>query len=243
MNKTNTEASEFVSKLVGQIKTDDKFKVIVCPPFTSLEKICDITKGSNINVGAQNIYYEDKGAYTGEISVNMLKDIGVKYVILGHSERRHIFQESDETINKKLKKVIESGLIPILCVGEQLAEREKGLTFNVVERQLKEAFYGLSEEEARTTIIAYEPVWAIGTGKVASPEQAQEVHKFIRDLLKILFNEEFAKNTTILYGGSIKPNNYFGLFNKPDIDGGLVGGASLTEDFVELANIMKEIIK
>ncbi|MBL5981470.1 triosephosphate isomerase [Petrotoga sp. 8T1HF07.NaAc.6.1] len=243
MNKTNAEAAEFVSKLIGQIKTQDKFEVIVCPPFTALEKVRDITSTSSIKVGAQNVYYEDKGAYTGEISVNMLKDIGVEYVILGHSERRHIFQESDELINKKLKKVLASGLKPILCVGEQLEEREKGLTFNVVERQIKEALYGLTEEESKKIIIAYEPVWAIGTGKVATPNQAQEVHKFIRDLLKDIFNEEFAKKTTILYGGSIKPNNYLGLFGKPDIDGGLVGGASLTQEFVELANIMKEIIE
>lgn len=242
MNKTNKEAAEFVYKLVGGIKTNNKFDVIICPPFTALEKVSDIASSSKIEVGAQNVYFEDKGAFTGEISVDMLKDIGVKYVILGHSERRHVFNESDESINKKVEKVISSGLTPILCIGEKLEEREKGLTFNVVERQIKEGYYRLTKEEAKKVIIAYEPVWAIGTGKVATPRQAQEVHNFIRNLLKELFDEEFSESISILYGGSIKPDNYFGLFSKPDIDGGLVGGASLKEDFIELSNIMLALI-
>ena len=241
MNKTNTEAAEFVSKLVAEIGNISQFEIVVCPPFTALEKVVDIVSTSNIKVGSQNMHFEDKGAYTGEISADMLKAIGIKYVIIGHSERRHIFGEKDEWINKKIKKALEKGLTPIFCVGEKLEEREKGLTFNVVERQIKEGFYGLKKEEVEKVVIAYEPVWAIGTGKVAQPWQAQEVHEYIRKLLNELYDEETAEKVTILYGGSIKPENYFGLITRKDIDGGLVGGASLKESFIELANIMKKL--
>ncbi|HOO76241.1 MAG TPA: triose-phosphate isomerase, partial [Tepiditoga sp.] len=183
------------------------------------------------------------GAFTGEIAPDMLKDIGVKYVILGHSERRDIFGESDELINKKVKKAIEKNLIPIFCIGEHLEERENGLTFNVIERQIKKGLNGISKEEVLSVVLAYEPVWAIGTGKVATPEQAQEVHAYIRKLLSEIYDCETADKISILYGGSVKPDNYFGLFTKKDIDGGLVGGASLKEDFFVLADIMKTIIK
>lgn len=242
MNKTNIQAAEFVSKIIGSMGQENKFEIIVCPPFTAIEKVIDIVRSSTIKVGAQNVFYEDKGAFTGEISAEMLKSLGVNYVIIGHSERRHIFGECDETINKKIKKVLSFDMTPILCVGEKLEEREKDLTFNVIERQIKEALYGLTEEEVKKIVIAYEPVWAIGTGKVATPNQAQEVHKFIRDLLKEIYSSQLSECVTILYGGSIKSNNYLGLFTKPDIDGGLVGGASLTEEFIELAKIMSEVL-
>ncbi|MBM7559952.1 triose-phosphate isomerase [Marinitoga litoralis] len=242
MNKTNLEAAEFISKLTANIGKEKKFDVIIAPTFLALEKAVDLTASTNIGVAAQNMYFEDKGAFTGEVSAEMLKAIGVEYVILGHSERRNIFGETDEIINKKIKKALEKELTPIFCIGEKLEEREKGLTFNVVEKHVKEGFYGLNKEEAKKVIIAYEPVWAIGTGKVATPEQAEEVHAYIRRLLSELYDEETAESITILYGGSVNPGNYFGLFTKPNIDGGLVGGASLKESFIELADIMRRII-
>nr|WP_276318769.1 triose-phosphate isomerase [Marinitoga lauensis] len=242
MNKTNIEAAEFISKLTANIGKEKKFEVVIAPTFLALEKAVDLTTSTNIKVSAQNMYFEDSGAYTGEISADMLKAIGVEYVILGHSERRNIFGETDEIINKKIKKALEKGLTPIFCIGEKLEEREKDLTFNVIERQIKEGFNGLDKDEAKKMIIAYEPVWAIGTGKVATPEQAEEVHAYIRKLLSEIYDEETAESITILYGGSVKPNNYFGLFTKPNIDGGLVGGASLKESFIELADIMRDII-
>ncbi|KLO21820.1 phosphate starvation-inducible protein PsiE [Marinitoga sp. 1197] len=242
MNKTNLEAAEFISKLTANIGKEKKFDIIIAPTFLALEKAVDLTSSTNIKVSAQNMYFEDSGAYTGEISAGMLKSIGVEFVILGHSERRNIFGETDEVINKKIKKALEKEIIPIFCVGEKLEEREKGLTFNVIEKQIKEGLYGLNKNEVQKIIVAYEPVWAIGTGKVATPEQAEEVHAYIRKLLSEMYNEETAESITILYGGSVKPNNYFGLFTKPNIDGGLVGGASLKESFIELANIMKNII-
>ncbi|WGS64468.1 triose-phosphate isomerase [Marinitoga aeolica] len=242
MNKTNIEAAEFISKLTANIGKEKKFEVIIAPTFLALEKAVDLTASTNIAVAAQNMHFEDKGAFTGEVSAEMLKSIGVDYVILGHSERRNIFGETDEVINKKIKKALEKDLTPIFCIGEKLEEREKDLTFNVIEKQIKEGFYGLNKDEAKKIIIAYEPVWAIGTGKVATPEQAEEVHAYIRKLLSEIYDEDTADSITILYGGSVKPNNYFGLFTKPNIDGGLVGGASLKESFIELADIMRTII-
>ncbi|KLO22918.1 MULTISPECIES: triose-phosphate isomerase [unclassified Marinitoga] len=242
MNKTNLEAAEFISKLTANIGKEKKFDIIIAPTFLALEKAVDLTSSTNIKVSAQNMYFENSGAYTGEISAGMLKSIGVEFVILGHSERRNIFGETDEIINKKIKKALEKGLTPIFCIGEKLEEREKGLTFNVIEKQIKEGLYGLDKGEVQKIIIAYEPVWAIGTGKVATPEQAEEVHAYIRELLSEIYDLETAESITILYGGSVKPDNYFGLFTKPNIDGGLVGGASLKESFIELANIMKNII-
>ncbi|MDN5341867.1 MAG: phosphoglycerate kinase [Oceanotoga sp.] len=243
MNKNNSEAAAFVNKLIGKIGNEEKIDVILGVPFTSLEKIADITSGTNIKVSSQNMYFEESGAYTGEISPDMLKDINVTHVILGHSERRDIFGETNEIINKKIKKSLEKELTPIFCVGEHLEEREKGLIFNTIEKQIKEGLNEIEKDEINKIIIAYEPVWAIGTGKVATPAQAQEVHKYIRDLLSEMYGEEVAQKVTLLYGGSVKPSNYFGLFIQKDIDGGLVGGASLKEDFIDLANIMNELIK
>lgn len=242
MNKTNTEASAFVNKLVGQIGNENKFEVILGVPYTALDRVADITRSSKIKVSAENMYFEDSGAFTGEISAEMLKDINTEYVILGHSERRNIFKETDEEINKKVKKALSEDLKVILCVGELLEEREEDLTYNVVERQIKKGLKGVTKENMSNVVIAYEPVWAIGTGKVATPKQAQDTHASIRELLSKIYDQDIANSTSILYGGSVKPNNIFGLFSKPDIDGGLVGGASLKDDFIELAKIMRNII-
>jgi len=243
MHKTIAEAKKFVSLLLNELADIESFEIVICPPFTALSEIGDMLRGRNIKLGAQNVFFEKEGAFTGEISPIMLKEVGVEYVIVGHSERRRIFKENDELINKKIKAVIENDMIPIFCVGETLEERKKGLTFCVVEKQVREGFNGLSKEDALKVVIAYEPVWAIGTGIVATPDQAQEVHSFIRQLLKDMYDEEVSENVRILYGGSIKPNNYFGLIVQKDIDGGLVGGASLKESFVELARIMEKVIE
>ena len=243
MHKTIAEAKKFVSLLLNELADIESFEIVICPPFTALSEIGDMLRGRNIKLGAQNVFFEKEGAFTGEISPIMLKEVGVEYVIVGHSERRRIFKENDELINKKIKAVIENDMTPIFCVGETLEERKKGLTFCVVEKQVREGFNGLSKEDALKVVIAYEPVWAIGTGVVATPDQAQEVHSFIRQLLKDMYDEEVSESIRILYGGSIKPNNYFGLIVQKDIDGGLVGGASLKESFVELARIMEKVIK
>ena len=243
MHKTIAEAKKFVSLLLNELADIKSFEIVICPPFTALSEIGDMLKGRNIKLGAQNVFFEKEGAFTGEISPIMLKEVGVEYVIVGHSERRRIFKEDDELINKKIKAVIEHGMTPIFCVGETLEERKKGLTFCVVEKQVREGFNGLSKKDALKVVIAYEPVWAIGTGVVATPDQAQEVQSFIRRLLKEMYDEEVSESVRILYGGSIKPNNYFGLIVQKDIDGGLVGGASLKESFVELARIMEKVIE
>ncbi len=242
MHKTIREAKEFVSMLINEMKEFKEFEIVIAPTFTALSEVGEMVRGTNIKLAAQNMHYEEQGAFTGEISPLMLKEVGVEYVIIGHSERRHIFKESDELIRNKVKSALDHGFTPILCVGEKLEEREKGLTFNVVERQIKEALHGLSEDEVKKIVIAYEPVWAIGTGKVARPYQAQEVHEFIRKLLSEMYGEEVAKEVRILYGGSIKPNNFLPIIAQPDVDGGLVGGASLKESFVELAKIMKSVL-
>ena len=225
MNKTVPEALELVRELKERLKGVEDRDVLVCPPFTALYPVGRELEGSSILMGAQNMFYEEKGAFTGEISPVMLKDVGCSYVILGHSERRHIFGESDELINKKVISAVNHDLIPILCVGETLEEREKGETRQVVERQVREGLKGLKPEDE--FVIAYEPVWAIGTGRSATPEMAQEVHAFIREVLTELFGKEKAEGVRILYGGSVKPENAKGLLEMPDIDGALVGGASL----------------
>ncbi|MGE5402569.1 MAG: triose-phosphate isomerase [Ignavibacteriales bacterium] len=219
--------SELKKSLAGQNLNAD---VIICPPFTSLDTAKTLIKDSVIKLGAQNMYFEENGAYTGEISAGMLKSAGCQYVILGHSERRTIFKESDELINKKIKKALASGLIPIFCVGETLEQRENGTTESVIKTQVTIGFSGLNTEEASKVIIAYEPVWAIGTGKTATPQQAQEVHVFIRNLVKTLYTGEIADNLIIQYGGSVKPDNAATLLSQPDIDGALVGGACLKAD-------------
>jgi triosephosphate isomerase len=222
-------------KLISDIKNDLNGKntsavVIVCPPFTNLETASTLVKGSAVKLGAQNMYFEENGAFTGEVSPLMLNSVGVEYVVLGHSERRTIFGENNLLINKKIKAAIKHGLKPIFCIGETLEEREKGVTFKVIETQVRNGLEGLNEAELVNLILAYEPVWAIGTGKTATPQQAQEVHKFIRDLISKLYSPSFADGIVIQYGGSVKPENAKELLSQPDIDGALVGGACLKSD-------------
>ena len=231
MNRgTPNETTEMLERLIPQVEGIDTVDIVIAAPFTALTRAFEILKDTNIKLGAQNMYFEDKGAFTGEISPQFLKEIGVEYVILGHSERRDIFKESDILINKKLKKALSINLKPIVCIGEHLEEREAGKTMDKIEYQINETFKDLSKEELIQIIIAYEPIWAIGTGKTATPEQAEEIHIFIRNLLSQKFDKETADLIRIQYGGSIKPSNAEELFNKKNIDGGLVGGASLQPD-------------
>ncbi len=242
MNKTPSEAQLFANTLVNALAGFNSFDIYIAPVFVALDRVREVVSSSNIKLAAQNMYYEDSGAFTGEVSPKMLKELGVQAVIIGHSERRRIFGETDELINKKIKKALAEGLTPIFCIGETLEERQKGLTFCVLEKQVREGLYGLNTDDVKKVVIAYEPVWAIGTGVVATPEQAQEAHEFVRTLLAKIYDEEVAQSVTILYGGSVTPENFFGLFVKPDIDGALVGGASLKESFVELAKIMASVL-
>ncbi|MEJ5257984.1 MAG: triose-phosphate isomerase [Fervidobacterium sp.] len=242
MNKTPSEAQFFANTLMNALAGFNSFDIYVAPVFVALDRVREVVSSSNIKLAAQNMYFEDIGAFTGEVSPKMLKELGVEAVIIGHSERRKIFGETDELINKKVKKALKEGLTPIFCIGETLEEREKGLTFCVLEKQVREGLYGISADEVTRVVIAYEPVWAIGTGVVATPQQAQEAHEFVRKLLGQIYGEEVAQSVTILYGGSVTPENFFGLFVKKDIDGALVGGASLKESFVELAKIMSKVI-
>lgn len=235
MYKTPSESISFVKSLVENIGEYEDRDVLICPPFTSLFPVSQILKNSSIKLGAQNVYFENEGAFTGEISPLMLKDLGVEYVICGHSERRNIFGETDEIINKKIKKVAETGMKPILCVGEKLNEREEGKTFEVVENQIKKCLENFKDIEK--LVIAYEPVWAIGTGKTALPNQAEEVHIFIREIISRMYNKEIAENLIILYGGSVKPENIDSLMREKNIDGVLVGGACLkVESFLRIIN-------
>jgi len=236
MNKNIPETAELVSGIKnGSIPAG--VEVIICPPFTSLETASTLIKGTEIKLGAQNMYFEESGAYTGEISAEMLKSAGCQYVILGHSERRVIFKETDEVINKKIKKALSSGLKPIFCVGESLEEREKDITKNVIETQVTGGLSGVSADDMSKIIIAYEPVWAIGTGKTASPAQAEEVHAFIRALIEKLYSKSVANAIIIQYGGSVKPDNAKELLGQADIDGALVGGACLKADsFLGIVN-------
>ncbi|MBR5236949.1 MAG: triose-phosphate isomerase [Clostridia bacterium] len=236
MNKTPSEAVALVKELAPLVK-DAKNKVIVCPTAVCLPAVVEAAKGTNILVGAQNMYFEDKGAFTGEISADMLLDIGVTHVILGHSERRQYFAETDETVNKKVLKALEKGLCPIICVGESLEQREQGITADLVRMQVKIALQNVPAEQAKTLIIAYEPIWAIGTGKTATTEQAEEVCKTIRDCIAEVYNSDVAESVIILYGGSVNAGNSAELFAQANIDGGLVGGASLkAADFSVIAN-------
>lgn len=230
MNKTSAEAAGLAQELRERIGDVADVDVAVCPPFTSLRATVEVLDGSNIAVGAQNVHWAASGAFTGEISAAMLLEIPVTYVIIGHSERRQYFGETDETVNMRLKTAIEAELSPIVCLGETLDQREAGVTRAVVCEQFERGFAGLDSESILRTVIAYEPVWAIGTGRTASPEQAQEVHELLRSLLREEFSEKAAERVRILYGGSIKPGNAAELFRQPDIDGGLVGGASLKAD-------------
>jgi len=232
MNTDSHTSVELVERIAsGSVETaGQSVTVAVCPPFVYLQSVAKALSSSSIAVGAQNMYFESKGAFTGEISVSMLKDVGCLYCLCGHSERRHVIGETDELINKKVAAAITGGLLPILCVGELLEEREASQTNEVVTRQVKGGLAGLNAEKVQAVTIAYEPVWAIGTGLTATPEQAQEVHEFIRKLLGQMYNEEIAEEIRILYGGSVKPDNAAELMSQKDIDGSLVGGASMKAD-------------
>ena len=227
MNKTVAESLDLANGLVRELKEVKEVDIAICPPFTALSEVSKAVIDSNIRLGAQNMSQNGYGAHTGEIAAGMLKEFSTKYVILGHSERREYQRESDELIAAKAKAAHEAGLKPIVCVGEQLEERESGNTENVVGTQVRGSLAGLTTEEMLGTVIAYEPVWAIGTGKTATAEQAQEVHAFIRNLLADLFDADTAKAVRIQYGGSVKPDNARELMSQPDVDGALVGGASL----------------
>lgn len=227
MNKTAAETKALAVELKAKFAGVTGIEVAICPTFTSLAAAVEVLKGSNVKVGAQNIHWADNGAFTGEISGAMLKEIGVEYVIIGHSERRQYFGETDETVNKRIKAALKNGLKPIVCVGETLAEREGNKTEAVLDTQVKGAFAGLSAADMATVVIAYEPVWAIGTGKTATNEIAQAAHAFIRKLLTDLFGSAVAESISIQYGGSMKADNSAALIAQKDIDGGLVGGASL----------------
>lgn len=239
MFKTISEGVDLVKKLSAQTADVTDRDILVCPPFTALAAVAQAAKGSTIAVGAQNMNDNLSGAFTGEVAPGMIKDAGASYVIIGHSERRQIYGETDALVNKKAKLALEQGLIPVVCVGETLAEREAGNTFKVVERHVLEGLKGFSAIQAASVVVAYEPVWAIGTGKTATPAQAQEVHAFIRKKLETLFGAEAAR-VRILYGGSVKPDNIDQLMAQRDIDGGLVGGASLkAEDFARIVKFQK----
>ena len=230
MYKTNKEAVEVLTQLKDLTKDVSTVDIVIGAPFTCLSDAVKAVKGSNVKIAAENVYPKEEGAYTGEVSPKMLKDIGVEYVILGHSERREYFGETDEFINQKVKAVLEYGMTPIFCIGEKLEDRESGKTLDVNTRQIKGGLADLSQEEAKKVIVAYEPVWAIGTGKTATPEMAQETHKEIRNVLAEMFGKDVAEEITIQYGGSMKPENAKDLLSQADIDGGLVGGASLKAD-------------
>lgn len=231
-----SESVELISGIKNLLSNKEiKSKVIIAPPYTNLETANTLIKDSIINLAAQNMYFENQGAFTGEISASMLKSVGCKYVILGHSERRTIFKESDELINKKIIQALNNDLLPIFCIGETLEERENNETFEVVKRQIENGLTSVSEESLNKIIIAYEPVWAIGTGKTATPAQAQEVHEYIRKLIAQLYSNQAAEELIIQYGGSVKPENAKELLHQKDIDGALVGGACLKADsFVQI---------
>jgi len=237
MNKLTSEAVELAREVKNKAGTIADREIVLCPPFTVLSSVREVIEDSFIKLGAQNMYWEVRGAYTGEISPMMLKDIGCNYVILGHSERRLYFGETNETVNKKARIAFSTGLIPIVCVGETLPQREKGETLTVIEEQVKTGLSGLTREEGKGLVVAYEPVWAIGTGKTATPEEVEEVQRFIRKLLGQMFGEENAQAIRILYGGSINPDNISALMSCENVDGGLIGGASLNvESFVKIAH-------
>lgn len=230
MNKHSAESVELVSQLRNMVCDVKEVDIVVAPPYTALGAVADAIKGSNIFLSAQHTFWEESGAFTGEVAPSMLKDIGCRYAIVGHSERRQYFGETNETVNKRLKAALKVSLTPIVCIGEVLEEREAGKTLNIIEQQLKEGLNDLSAGDMENVVIAYEPVWAIGTGKTATPDQAQEVHQFIRKLIAEIFSEKVAEGVRILYGGSVKPDNIDQLMSQKDIDGALVGGASLKAD-------------
>ena len=236
MHKTIAEAVEFVNDIKDKVNNTD-VEAVICAPFTLLKDLKEATKGTNIKIGAQNMHYAEQGAFTGEISAPMLKELNIDYVVLGHSERRQYFNETNETVNKKVVKALEEGIDPILCVGETLEEREASETKNVCKEQTEKALVGVSAEDMKKVVIAYEPVWAIGTGKTATAEDANDVIAYIREVVKALYGEEISEEVRIQYGGSVKPSNVAEIMNQSDIDGALVGGASLlASDYTELVN-------
>ncbi len=237
MNKTFQEAEELIDQIVvGMEEMSLKCEVIACPPALYLEMASDYAEESRIKIGAQNVSEHDKGAYTGEIAAPMLASVDIEYCIIGHSERRKYFHETGEQLAKKADILLDYGIKPIFCCGEVLEEREKGIHFDVVRKQLTEGIFHLNKDEFSNVVVAYEPVWAIGTGKTASPGQAQEMHAFIRNLISEKYSKEIAEETSILYGGSCNPGNAKALFSNPDVDGGLIGGASLkADDFLKIA--------
>ncbi|MBO7339544.1 MAG: triose-phosphate isomerase [Lachnospiraceae bacterium] len=238
MNMTPSEAVALVNTLKPLVVNDD-VDVVFCVPAIDIIPAMEAAKGTNINIGAENMYFEEKGAFTGEISPAMLLDAGVKYVIIGHSERREYYAESVETVNKKILKAFEHGITPIICCGESLKQREQGITIDWIRQQIKIAFLNVTAAQAATAVIAYEPIWAIGTGKVATTEQAQEVCKAIRDCIAEIYDDATAASIRIQYGGSVSASSAPELFAQPDIDGGLVGGASLKPDFGKIVNYNK----
>lgn len=239
MNGGPAEAQKLLTSLKGNLSNGvEEVEALVCPPSVSLTTAAGILDGSAIKLGAQNVHSKDNGAYTGEVSTQMLAEAGCEYVIVGHSERREYFGETDEVVNAKTHKIIDAGLKPIICVGETLDQRKENVHAEVVEKQVQAALSGVDGEAAQQVVIAYEPIWAIGTGETATPEQAQEMHKLIRSVLETAYDHEVADTTRILYGGSMKPHNAQELLQQPDVDGGLVGGASLKADsFAEIIEI------
>lgn len=235
MNKTLEESVSMAIALKRKFYTFSEADIVICPPFTALSKVYEQIVDSSIMLGAQDVYWEEAGAFTGEISPNMLKDTGCRYVIVGHSERRALFSETDDDVNKKLKVVLKHGMVSIMCIGEKLEERENGMMFEVLEKQLTRGLKDIAREEVMRMIIAYEPIWAIGTGRTASPQQAQEAHKYIRDFIERSYDKEVATKIRIQYGGSVKTGNIAQLMAQEDIDGALVGGASLDVNlFIEI---------
>jgi len=241
MNKTPGESGELAKKIKDGLSNVKQVDIVVCPSFPALSAVYEKIGNTHIKLGAQDMFWEEEGAYTGEVSALMLRESGCKYVIIGHSERRAYFGETDETVNRKVKKAIKWNIIPIMCVGEKLEEREKNEMEDVIGKQLEGSLNGLNEEELLKMVIAYEPIWAIGTGKTATPDQANEVHLFIRNFLANVSSEEVASQIRILYGGSVKPDNISALIGKKHIDGALVGGASLKDD--SFAGIVKGAVK
>ena len=235
MNMTPSQAVKLCADLKDVVKSDT-VDVVYCVPAIDIVPVVEAVKGTNVKVGAENMYFEEKGAYTGEISAEMLKDAGVEYVIIGHSERRDYFKEDDELLNKKVKKAIEAGLTPILCCGESLEQREMGITLDWIRMQIKSDLAGVAASDVANLVIAYEPIWAIGTGKTATSDQAQEVCGAIRACIKEMYDDATAVAVRIQYGGSVNAGNAAELFAKPDIDGGLVGGASLKPEFGQIVN-------
>ena len=235
MNMTPSQALELVETLKPLVASDE-VDVVYCVPAIDIVPVVEAVKGTNVAVGAENMYFEEKGAYTGEISAAMLVDAGVKYVIIGHSERRDYFKEDDALLNKKVKKALEAGLTPILCCGESLEQRETGVTMDWIRLQIKSDLVGVTADQVKTMVIAYEPIWAIGTGKTATTEQAQEVCKGIRECIAEMYDEATAEAVRIQYGGSVNAATAADLFSQPDIDGGLVGGASLKAEFGQIVN-------